>query len=109
MEDKSKKLYGKSPSVGKDKDGKAELKKPTDASMEDAGLAGNPLPNEEGKMPVHMDHDAERKSMHKRHEEEQHSMHERHEKDMSEMHKRHEKASKTEKTGSESSKVEETK
>lgn len=96
MSDKSKKLYGKSPSVGKDKDGKAELKKPTEASMEDMDLAGSSLPgNAESSMPVQMDKDAERKSMHKRHEEEQHSMHERHEKDVSEMHKRHEKAMKS--------------
>lgn len=93
--DKSKKMYGKSPTIEKDKDGKASMaKEPSEASSEDMGLAGNPLPGTPGEMPVAASHDAERKSMHKRHEEEQKSMHERHEKDMSEMHKRHEKATK---------------
>lgn len=113
MSDKSKKMYGKSPTIEKDKDGKASMaKEPTKSDAEGMGLEGNPLPNEEGKMPVNASHESERKSMHKRHEEEQHSMHERHEKDMSEMHKRHEKASKPEKDktgGEEISKTEGTK
>lgn len=108
--DKSKKLYGKSPKIEKDKDGKASMaKEPSEAEGESMGTEGNPLPGSEGKMPVHASHEAERKSMHKRHEEEQHAMHERHEKDMTEMHKRHEKATKTDKTGDEISKTEETK
>lgn len=80
------------------------VKKPTEADSQDMGLSGNPLPGEDGKMPINEQHEAERSSMHKRHEEEQKAMHERHRKDMSEMHKRHEKAHKepeTEKTGSE--------
>lgn len=93
MADKSSKMYDKSPSIKKDKDGKAKVDKPSKASMTDAGLEGNPLPGSDGTMPVDQ-HEAERVSMHKRHEEEQKSMHDRHVKDLKEMHKRHHEAPK---------------
>lgn len=91
---KSAKLYKDSPSIQKDEDGKPGIKKPSEATGENMGTEGNPIPGSDGKMPVNAEHESERKSMHKRHEEELSSMHERHGKDVAEMHKRHEKASK---------------
>lgn len=90
---KSSKLYSDSPSIKKDGDGKPGIKKPSEATGEDIGTGGNPLPGSDGKMPIEDEHYAEHKSMHKRHQEEQTAMHERHAKDLKEMHGRHEKTS----------------
>lgn len=72
---KSAQMYKDSPSVKRGADGKPGVQKPTKASAEDAGLAGNPLPNQEGEMPIHV--------------KQVNDMHERHITEMKDMHKRH--------------------
>lgn len=75
---KSDRMYANSPSVKKGEDGKPGIHKPTKASEVDAGLAGNPLPQDsEGEMPVHVKQYSD--------------MHERHILEMKDMHKRHAK------------------
>lgn len=76
MAAKSDKMYASSPSVKRGEDGKTGIHKPTKASAVDAGLAGNPLPQDtKGEMPVQVKqysdmqerHIQELKDMHKRH------------------------------------------
>lgn len=72
--EKSGRLYSKSPTIGKDKDGRATLSKtgvkPADA--EDIGVKGNT-----GEMEIHHSH--ERRETHLKHVKEHLDMHHRHE------------------------------
>ena len=83
---KSKALYKDSPTIEKNEEGKAAIKKPSKADGEDMGTAEN-----DGEMPVqvqemHNRHMTEMKDMHGRHEEEHKAMHKRHQKEVKKMH-----------------------
>lgn len=73
---KSDRLYKKSPSIKRGQDGKVGISKPTEADAEDMGVSGNPLPGDDGKMPISM-------------EQLMAEMHERHMTELKDMHKRH--------------------
>lgn len=110
---KSDRLYSKSPKVERDTDGEVKIKKPAEATKEDIGLSGNPLPETEGEgeMPIaveqiHDRHQREMKDTHKRHEDEIKDMHKRHHKEIS---KAMGKDAEEDKGEGEISKVEETK
>mgnify|MGYP001555147659 FL=1 len=87
---KSDKLYSKSPSIKKDKDGKTSISKPKEADAEDMGIAGDNIQGEQTQMPVqteqlgetHSRHQTEMKDMGKRHTDEVKDMHKRHAKEM---------------------------
>lgn len=111
MVSRSEKMYGNSPEMGKDEDGKPTVKRREKKAAEvSAGTDG-----EQGAdgVPMTARHAMERHGMNGRHEMEHsvhdHSkagskkeMHERHEKEMKDMHARHEKEmAKGEKTGGE--------
>ncbi len=76
---KSSKLYSDSPSIKKDAEGGVGIQRPSEATSEDLGLSGNPLPGAGEKMPIDIHekmqdmverHAAELKDLHKRHEKE---------------------------------------
>lgn len=82
---KSAKLYSDSPKLKKDDTGKVGVEKPSEATKEDIGASGNPLPGTDGEMPVHTEHQemmerhaSEIKDMHKRHGKEHDKLMEKH-------------------------------
>lgn len=82
---KSDKMYKDTPSIKKDGDGKAAIKKPSDADKENMGLSGSPLPDSGSNdgMPIQVG------EMHDRHQKEMKDTHKRHEEEIKDMHKRH--------------------
>ena len=80
---KSSKLYKDSPTIEKDGEGRASIKKPSKADGEDMGTQGNPQEGAGDGVPV------QTKEMHDRHMQEMKDMHERHEGEHKDMHKRH--------------------
>lgn len=77
---KSERLYKDSPSVERDKEtGEVGIKRPSEADAESLGLSGSPLPGEEGKMPIDVQHEKKQ------------DMVERHAAELSDLRKRHEK------------------
>lgn len=74
---KSEKLYSKSPTIKRGESGKVSVEKPTPAAATDMGLEGNPLPGDDGEMPIQVKQTTD--------------MHERHIQEMKDMHKRHQK------------------
>lgn len=86
--DKSKKMYSKSPSIGKDDKGKPSIKKPTEADAEGMGLGKGGGEDGKGEMPIDV-HEQERLDMAKRHVEEMKDMHKRHGEEFEKMHGRH--------------------
>lgn len=84
---RSEKLYKDSPKVGRNKDGDVGISRSSEATGEDIGTEGSPLPGAGDGMPVaveqmHDRHSTEMKDMHKRHEDEHKDMHKRHEKEI---------------------------
>lgn len=100
MGKKADKMYSDSPSIKKsEKTGNSVVKKPsessppveapTEATKEDIGLSGNPLPGaNEGGLPIDV-HIQERTEVAKRHLQELKDMYKRHESEYDTMHKRH--------------------
>lgn len=97
---KAEKMYGDTPTIKKsEKTGNSVVKKPseesqplaapTEATKEDIGLSGNPIPgaNQDG-VPVDMNAE-ERREAAKRHIQELKDMYKRHEAEYDTMHKRH--------------------
>ena len=90
---KSDKMYKNSPKLEKGEDGKTKInkkseesneagKEPDEASMENAGLEGQPVQAKE----MQDRHMTEMKDMHGRHEKEHKDMHKRHQTEMKKMH-----------------------
>lgn len=80
---KSDKMYSKSPKIEKDENGKASIKKPSEADAEDMAVEDNPK-----EMPVDVQ-EIERHDMAKKHVQELKDMHKRHSDDFEKMHGRH--------------------
>ena len=92
---KSDRLYKDSPKVERKESGDVGISRPSEATGEDIGTDGSPLPGAGDGMPVAVE------QMHDRHSKEMGDMHKRHETEQKDMHKRHSKELKKTMTGKE--------